>query len=278
MKKIGIIGGNGVMGSQFAKFFKQAGQSVFICDKKEGYSIDEIASFCDVVILSVPIKSTPAIAKQIAPLLSKEQLFSDFTSVKASVIPLMTESKASVISAHPMFAQANSLQNRPILLLPVKPNNWLSWYQNLYKQLELQTIIIQPWEKHDKFMSIIQGLLHFIHISFAKTLAEFGVEMEDILSMCSPVYKAHFALACRIIQRDPSLYTHILLDNPQNKEILNTFIEQANLNYQYICNQEERQFEEEFLSCRDFLGNVGKKMDAHSDSLIQMFANLNIKE
>ena len=87
--------------------------------------------------------------------------------------------------------------------------------------------MMADWKKHDETMSVIQGLMHFIHIVFSRTLQSRDVDLQTILSVCSPVYQANFAFACRILQRDPKLYTDILMDNPENESILKSFLDEA---------------------------------------------------
>ena len=70
----------------------------------------------------------------------------------------------------------------------------------------------------------MQGLTHFINISFARTLATEQADLERILAVCSPVYRTFFTMACRILSGDPALYSQIQIANPENGRLLRSFL------------------------------------------------------
>ncbi|MCP4296464.1 MAG: prephenate dehydrogenase/arogenate dehydrogenase family protein, partial [Proteobacteria bacterium] len=111
-------------------------------------------------------------------------------------------------------------------------------------------------------------LMHFLHIVFTQTLFSKDVDLDTLLSICSPVYQANFAFACRILQRDPHLYTHILMDNPENVGILKSFIDQAKNSLKLIQNKDETAFKENFLHYREFLGEHAEEFSNQSDFLV----------
>ena len=81
--KAGIIGGTGRMGRLFVPVFERAGYDVLV----SGRSTDTLGprtlqSSCDLVIVSVPIRDTVQVIGEIAPVMSKDQLLCDFTSLK----------------------------------------------------------------------------------------------------------------------------------------------------------------------------------------------------
>lgn len=269
LNTIGIIGGTGQMGQMFAEKFKLLGKEVIVSDEfTSSVAERELVERSDMVIVSVPIEKTVGVVERIGPWLTEDHLLSDFCSVKSHIIPLMLESKASVISCHPMFGSMSNISKQNIILLPAKQNGLLIECKQLYQDLDLNVVIIEDWKKHDESMSIIQGLMHFFHIVFTQTLKQKNIDLEMLLSICSPVYQANFAFTCRILQRDPSLYTHILMENPENTKILSEFIDQAKESLSLIEKKDESTFQKRFIEYRDYLGDFGKIFSNQSDYLV----------
>ncbi len=268
-KTIGIIGGSGQMGRMFQTCFKNLGIEVLISDEKSISFEKELVERSELVIVSVPIEHNESVVRRIAHTLGKHQLLSDFCSVKSKIIPEMMDSDASIISCHPMFGPLPEVRKQNIVLLPVRPGKHLAKYQRLYQELELNVAIISDWKKHDESMSYIQGLMHFFHIVFTQTMRSKNVDLDTLLSICSPVYRANFAFTCRILQRDPQLYTHILMDNPENIPVLNHFVKQANESIKLLQKKDEQSFIKQFLANREYLGEHGEEFNNQSDYLVE---------
>ncbi|NQU65604.1 MAG: prephenate dehydrogenase/arogenate dehydrogenase family protein [SAR324 cluster bacterium] len=265
---IGIIGGSGQMGLMFNREFRRLGKEVLTSDIDSIRLEKALVAKSDLVIVSVPIDESSKVVKRISPWLHENQLLSDFCSVKSKVIPSMLETEAAVISAHPMFGSMLDISKQNIILLPVRGKKFQGKYQRLYQDMGLNVVLMDDWKKHDVSMSFIQGLMHFFHIVFTQTLKSKHVDLETLLSICSPVYQANFAFTCRILQRDPHLYTHILMDNPENVVVLRSFIDQAQESLKLIQKKDETTFMENFVSYRNYLGNFGKTFSDQSDFLI----------
>ena len=274
IKSIGILGGTGQMGRMFAKAFREIGCDVIALGRCSATDEKHLVRESELVIITVPIHETVSVIRRVRGLLNKHQLFSDFTSVKSHVIPEMLETEASLISCHPMFGGMNEMSGQNAILLPVNPGKYLKKYQRLLQDLHLNVVMMADWKKHDETMSIIQGLMHFIHIVFSRTLQSRDIDLQTILSICSPVYQANFAFACRILQRDPKLYTNILMDNPENESILKSFLDEAKQSFKEITKKDEETFSERFESCRDFLGDFGKDFSKQSNFLVESLQKL----
>ncbi|MCP4749590.1 MAG: prephenate dehydrogenase/arogenate dehydrogenase family protein [Proteobacteria bacterium] len=269
MKKIGIIGGTGQMGQMFERYFKAHGKEVLISDEYSKPKEKKLVTQSDVIIVSVPIHESVNVIRRIKPWLRRDQLLSDFCSVKSKIIPVMAECEASIISCHPMFGPMPEIAKQNIILLPVRADKFLSKYKRMYQELDLNVVVMDDWKKHDESMSFIQGLMHFFHIVFTQTLKSKHVDLSTLLSICSPVYQANFAFTCRILQRDPGLYTHILMDNPENINVLKNFIQQAQESLKLIQKKDESAFKERFIENREYLGEFGKIFSSQSDFLVE---------
>ena len=269
IENIGIIGGRGMMGQMFQPAWEELGCTIRVTGSKDHHLEKALVMESDLVIVSVPIDKTPEVIQRISPWLKPGQLLSDFASVKNRVVPELMKTQADVISVHPMFGRVTSLTGHKVIMLPQRPGKWQHKYERMFKQLGLETVTLQDWKQHDHMMSLIQGLTHFIHITFSQALSKTGVDLDTLLSICSPVYEANFAFACRILQRDPSLYTHILMDNQENQQVIRHFIDEAQHSLKLVEHGEEEKFIEQFEKTRDFLGESGKQFAEESDYLIE---------
>ncbi len=271
IKIITIIGSNGEMGGIFKSSFQKQGLKVIGIDKKTpSTKWESLLSSSQMIIVSVPIEKTPAVIQKILPYLKPHQILSDFTSVKKELFPLFQKTQASVISAHPMFGKVEKIQAQKIVLLPVQEKGYLKSVTELYKKLGLKVQIIKDWQNHDKYMSAIQGLLHFSQIALVKTLRKTNLNFQTLFSICSPIYSITFAVACRILMRNPELYMHILMDNPKNTQLLETFIAETKNQLETIKNKDSKEFLKEFQMSKKFLSPNATKLKELGDFLVCM--------
>ena len=271
IKTITIIGSKGEMGKIFKSSFQKQGLRVIEIEQKTPFSKwESLLADSQMIIVSVPIEKTPSVVQKILPYLKPHQILSDFTSVKKELFVLFKKTQSAVISAHPMFGKIEKIQAQKILLLPIKEKGYLKSVSELYKKLGLKVQIIKDWENHDEYMSAIQGLLHFSQIALVKTLRTTNLDLKTMLSICSPIYSITFAVACRILMRNPELYMHILMDNPNNKPLLKKFITETKNQLKTIENKDSKEFLKEFQMSKDFISPNKTKLKELGDFLIEM--------
>jgi prephenate dehydrogenase len=219
--KAGIIGGTGKMGKLFAPVFERAGYKVIVSGRSTEVTSAGIAQTCDLVIVSVPIRDTVRVIGEIAPLLSKDQLLCDFTSLKVAPVEAMLESKAQVIGLHPMFGPTvSSLARQTIIMCPARvTGTTLSDLRQIFLREGAVCTIATP-EEHDRMMAIVQGLTHFVTICMADSIRRLGVDIKKTEPFMSPVYQIELALVGRLLSQDPALYADILELNPFVPEVL----------------------------------------------------------
>jgi prephenate dehydrogenase len=219
---IGIIGGEGRMGSYFANIFKKANYPVVVSDLHTKLTNKELAERADVVIVSVPIDVTEKIIAEICPFMNSNQLLMDLTSIKEIPIKAMLKTKACVIGLHPMFSEQNLLPGQTIIACPVRPGKWMSWVKNIFVSQGAKLRIMEP-KKHDKIMAVVQSLVHFSDIAFGHTLTKLKIPVEDYLKFSSPASELKIAFCARILAQDPNLYGNIQLLNPHSKTVLKNY-------------------------------------------------------
>lgn len=267
---IGIIGGTGQIGQWFKKFFEKNKCKVLISSRKTKLTPKECASKCDIVIISVPIDVTIQVIKEIAPFVKEDALLMDFTSLKKEPVETMLKySKSAVIGAHPVFGPSvKTIKNQTVVLCPARPKRWLSWLQDILKRNGALVRITTP-EKHDKMMSIIQGVTHFSTICVAHTLKKLGIDVKESLHYTSPIYKLRMDMVGRLLAQDPALYADIQMLNPENKKAIEEYIRSIRELIGIIKRKDREEFIKFFKEGADFLGDFKQEATEYSDYLIE---------
>ncbi|MBI4440306.1 prephenate dehydrogenase/arogenate dehydrogenase family protein, partial [Candidatus Woesearchaeota archaeon] len=188
--RIGIIGGTGLMGQWFKRFFELRGFEVVISGRNTSISMEECAKTCDVVIVCVPIEATVDVIKKIGPFVREDSLLTDFTSLKSAPVRAMLEhSKANVLGMHPVFGPSvSTIRNQTMVLTPGRGDKWFKWAKHIFSRAGAKVRITTP-ERHDEMMAIIQGMTHFSAISIGYAFKELGVDLEETMHFTSPIYK-----------------------------------------------------------------------------------------
>jgi Prephenate dehydrogenase len=158
---VGIIGGTGGMGRWFADLLKKEGYTVHVSGRKTKLSSDELAKICNVVVVSVPISATAEVIKQVGPLLNKDKLLMDLTSLKIEPVELMlAHSVAEVIGCHPLFGPGiKESIGQNIVLCTGRGNNWYPWLKGIFDKNRFN-VLERTAAEHDEMMSIVQVLNH----------------------------------------------------------------------------------------------------------------------
>lgn len=267
---VGIIGGTGQMGRWFKKFFEKNKCKVLIASRNTKLTPKECAPECDVVVISVPIDVTIKVIKEIAPLVREDALLIDLTSLKKEQVEAMLKySKSAVIGTHPVFGPSvKAIKNQTVVLCPARPRQWLSWLRNIFEKNGALVRITTP-EKHDKMMSIIQGITHFSTICVAHTLKKLGIDIEESLHYTSPIYKLRMDMVGRLLNQDPGLYADIEMLNPENKKAMEEYIRSTRELIGIIKRKDRDEFIKFFKEGADFLGDFKKEATEYSDYLIE---------
>jgi prephenate dehydrogenase len=220
----GIIGGTGQMGRFFAGVFEEAGWDVIVSGTKTPLTNRDVAEMADLVMVSVPIRATVGVIREVAPLLSEEQVFCDLTSLKVEPVRAMLASRAEVIGLHPMFGPgAVSLRGQTIVATPARCDPaTLEGLLSVFRDQGAAITLSTP-EDHDRMMAVIQGLTHFGTLAKAEAIRRTGADVDETLSFTSPIYRIEMGLVGRLLAQDVGLYGDVLLMNPAVPEVLATF-------------------------------------------------------
>lgn len=284
MTLIGIIGGAGRMGSYFADIFSNANYDVLISDineerlkqmREKGHKTapsEEVASLTDLVVFSVPIIDTPNVIRQYAPLVKGEgKGISDLTSTKIDPVKAMLEAsnpEVEVIGMHPMFGPSVNMEGQNVVLLPIRPEEggiWKGRLEKLIKDNGANYFHTTP-EKHDHYMSLVQGLPHAIQFIAAETFRTLDVDLEELSKFSSKFYDMFFDVLWRVFGiNNPELYSQIQIGNPNNQRVLEVMGDVLRKHTHLIGQGKIEDFSKMYRRDREFLGTyaeIAKKRTA----------------
>ena len=223
---IGIIGGTGGMGQWFAQLLRKEGYEVHLSGRRQGMEKEEMARVCNVVVVSVPIGVTREVIEAVGPLMPKDALLMDLTSLKEDPVRAMLEtSHCEVIGCHPLFGPAvATLSGQHVVLCPARSATWFPWLKQIFEKNKAVVTVTTP-EKHDRMMSLVQVLNHLHTIHLGMVLGQEGIPYEELSRWSTPVFEAKLQFIGKIFHEQPSLYAEILVNNPHLERICNLYRE-----------------------------------------------------
>jgi prephenate dehydrogenase len=218
--EVGIIGGTGGIGQWFARFFKEQGLTVHVSGRTAGLPAAEMARRCDIVIVGVPISVTCDVIRLVGPLMKRESLLMDLTSLKAEPVKAMLESSTSdVIGLHPLFGpDVSSLDGQNIVLCPARGTTWLPQVKELFLSRGARLVEASP-ERHDELMAFVQGLTHLNTITMGLALRDAGIPQAELEKFSTPIFRTRLACIEKIFLKNPRLYSEVIASNPHTKKI-----------------------------------------------------------
>jgi prephenate dehydrogenase len=244
-KKITIIGGSGGMGRVFGRYFKNHGFQVILNARNEerlkhtakelgvDFEIDIIDSVkdADMVMITIPINSTPKMIEKVAPELKKNALLFDITSLKTTVYKTLEEMKnkypINCLSLHPMFGPGiTDMKNYVMVVLKVggteKYTSIVNELLNLFKSDGL--IITETAPKiHDLRIALTLGVPHMINIIFLNLLKRSNESLSELTRFTGTTFLLQKVFAESIIQREMEMFGEIEIENQEFLKILELF-------------------------------------------------------
>ncbi len=250
------------------------GTKVLVSGRSTSLTNADLAEQCDLVIVSVPIHDTVRVIEEISPVLTKDQVLCDFTSLKTAPVAAMLKSEARVIGLHPMFGPTvPSLRNQTIIVCPARAEehrvkSLISIFSNEGARCTRAT----P-EQHDRMMAVVQGLTHFVTLCMAESVRRLGVDIESTRAFTSPVYQLELSLVGRLLSQDPSLYADILQENPFVPEVLSACTLSAETLTGIVTSKDPVLFREFFEANNRHLGAYCDEGMKTTDALIEYMVN-----
>jgi chorismate mutase/prephenate dehydrogenase len=254
-KNIVVVGGRGKLGSLFVKLFKESGYNVSVLETGEWDDGQKSLQEASLVLVSVPIKVTDEVIKQLSGL-PADCVLADLTSIKLRPLKLMLEvHKGPVIGLHPMFGPGiNHLAKQNIVACSgrrIESDHWL------LEQLRLwgANVTMIDAKQHDELMGIVQVLRHFSTIAYGYHLKAEDPELQSVLSVSSPIYRLELAMVGRLFAQDSGLYSDIIFSNPDNIPMIKRFIQRLNELLVMLENKDIDGFKAAFAEVTSWFGS-----------------------
>ena len=272
---IGIIGGKGKMGNWFKGFFENQGFKVLISDINTNFTSTDVAKKADIVIISVPIKETVKVIKEIRSSVRKQALLCDITSLKVKPIKAMKKAKSGVLGMHPLFGPlVRNLEGQKIIFCKKKNNQWVDFLEKNFIKNNAEIIEISP-EDHDKEMAIVQALIHFANIALARTLY-FQKTTSEYLFL-TPTFRLQSLIIGRILGQNPRLYAEIEMENPYFEKVLDKFEKEIKALAKDIKNKNFKNFIKKFKQTSVYLDGFREVAQTKSTEVLKIIDKQPIK-
>ena len=209
MKRIVIIGGNGLLGQRFVEMFKLSGYDVDILGRSNWDQAEQICSKAGLVIVGSPIDVTEDVIKQLT-FLPKDCILTDITSVKdAPLTEMLAVHEGPVVGLHPMFGpDISSFAKQVIVYCDGRDADKYQWLIDQMKIWGAHLYHVAA-PTHDESMTLIQALRHFTSFVYGVHLQEVDADLEQLLDLSSPIYRLELAMVGRLFAQEPR-YTQIL--------------------------------------------------------------------
>ena len=237
--KVAIIGGSGKMGQWFARHLLKEGMQVVITGRNQekllaagkelGVPIAtniEAVKQADAVILSVPLDALESVVGEIAPYTIPQQIIIDVTSLKSKPVEMMHRhiNKGTILGTHPVFGPgAKSAFNQNFVLTPTNEKETiLARKVGQYLEERGANVSIMTPQEHDRMMSVVLGLAHFIAIVSADTLLSFE-KFQEMKKIGGTTFKVLYTLIESVISEDPELYASLQMGFPNIKQVEEIF-------------------------------------------------------
>ncbi len=221
---IGIIGGTNGMGRWFSELLGAQGFVVHVTGRKTPMTSQDVAKCCDVVVVSVPIAATAGVIAEVGPLLKKDQLLMDLTSLKKEPVALMlANSEADVVGCHPLFGPSVvETAGHNVVLCRGRGDAWYNWIKNIFQKTGY-TLLERTPDEHDRMMAIVQALNHLNTITLGMAIAETGIGLTEVNQFSTPIFKTKMDLVKKIFTESPELYADIIAGNPNIDDVLQAY-------------------------------------------------------
>jgi len=255
MKRIVIIGGNGLLGQRFVEMFKLSGYDVDILGRSNWDQAEAICSKAGLVIVGSPIDVTVDVIKQLT-FLPEDCILTDITSIKDSPLTeMLAVHKGPVVGLHPMFGPDISSFAKQVIVYcdgrdPEK-YQWLIdqmkiWGAHLYS-------VAAP--THDQSMTLIQALRHFTSFVYGVHLQQVDADLEQLLDLSSPIYRLELAMVGRLFAQEPALYADIILSQKSNLTMIKQYHKHFADAIELLEANNREEFIDRFKSVTNWMGD-----------------------
>lgn len=268
---IGIIGGAGKTGSQFAELFRAQGFEVDVTGEDDKDRNPELIQKSDIVIFSVPLEfSAKIIEEEIVHAIREDQLVMDLSSLKVKQVAALSGAAGEAVGLHPLFGPSTDPAGQTIVLCPARAEgDTIESVLSLFANMNLNVKMMSA-EEHDKLMALLQVVPHLKSYLVADTLKKLDANIDKIIEVSTPAYAIELDLIGRFLDDSPHLYGPMILDNPMSKEILRNLRDSIDHCLYCADHPEGTSFNERYGELQEFFGRHCKEGRARSEDCIRI--------
>lgn len=234
--QVAIIGAAGKMGAWFSSYFARQGSEVSAFDVKpfrignvrNAKSVADCVKNADLVMVCVPVKSTPAAVKQCAQAMNKKgALLAEISSVKARTLPALRKTRKDIVAlcVHPMFGPgASEKKQLKMLAVPVRSRaKEIGAINGVFAGMSVK--VLPNARTHDRAIAAVLGLTYFSNVAFAGMLAR--EDLATLNEVGGTTFAIQSMLAESVMTDEPELIAALIRDNPHAPRYMRRYLKEA---------------------------------------------------
>ncbi len=242
---VGIVGGNGRMGTWFANLMEQNGLKVLRAGRHGRPSARDLARACDAVVISVPISTTLEVIKSVAPLMPPDALLMDLTSVKMAPLEAMVKySHCQVVGMHPLFGPEGAGNKKSnIAICKGRGHEGYYWIKTLLEEAGYNVVTLRP-EFHDEVMAVIQAANHFSTLVMGMLVDSLTIDYGQLSNLSTQTFCQVLDRCRQIIKQSPELFASLMMENPYAYKTIRKYIHYCEQLLDIIENKDRNSFKQ----------------------------------
>ncbi len=268
---IGVVGGTGKTGGQFAGMLRDHGFRVDVTGEVDRGRNADLLRDCDIIVFAVPLRSsTEVLREELARSTREDQLILDLSSLKQRQVEAMLTAKGEVIGMHPLFGPSTDPRGQIVILCPARASDETrESLQNLLAAMGMRTLLMTP-EAHDRLMAVVQVIPHLKSLLIADLLKSLSADMTEISDVCTPAYELELNVVGRFLDDSADLYGPIILDNPRTPEVMAHLRRLAD----EYATMDLDSFTERYNALHGYFGRFAREGRSHTEACIRTLSSL----
>ncbi|AGH80431.1 bifunctional chorismate mutase/prephenate dehydrogenase [Psychromonas sp. CNPT3] len=269
LKRIVMIGGNGLLGKRFVEMFTLSGYQVDILGRSNWDQAQQLCSKAGLVIVGSPIDVTVEVINQLS-YLPDDCILADITSIKSAPLQAMLDVHSGpVVGLHPMFGpDISSFAKQVIVYCDGRGADKYAWLIEQMKIWGAQLYCVNA-KTHDESMTLIQALRHFTSFVYGVHLQEMNADLGQLLDLSSPIYRLELAMVGRLFAQEPALYADIILSQKGNLAMIKRYHQHFSIAIELLETSDRDAFIKRFQSVTDWMGDYSSLFMDESRALLQ---------
>lgn len=268
LRHVVVVGGRGALGRLFVNMLRLSGYRVEVLEKEEWARADHLLADAGMVLVAVPIDVTEAVIGQLGRL-PEDCLLVDLTSIKQGPLNAMLQvHNGPVLGLHPMFGPDVASFAKQVIVCCTgrypEASEWLRQQMTIWGARLVQVSAAE----HDRAMTFIQALRHFATFAYGRHLAEEQADLEQLLSLSSPIYRLELAMVGRLFAQDPALYADIILSSPENLGMIRRYYDGFGRSLALLEQGQRQAFVASFNEVADYFGEHAGQFLRESKQLL----------